>query len=209
MWVFCRATGLSRSLIQHRLPLGISLLQLQILYRLQVDIRSTMDLHGLRGHSPAPRVVGESLFQHLEPLLHSFFINICVFRAVALTYPHPGCSCTAAFLPSNVMSEVPPSSLMSLALASLESTALVPSDMGEASGTSSQNLPLNPPLQNPCYANPIHSNFAKPLLYTSLPRLENVGNFLKSPNIKECVSGYFLSIIRAEYQRSRHFLGFY
>ena len=52
-----QATGPARSLLQHGLPtgsqppLGIHLLQHGVLHRLQVDICSTVNLHGLQGDS--------------------------------------------------------------------------------------------------------------------------------------------------------------
>jgi len=52
-----RSTGPGRSLLQHRVPTGsqppsgIHLLRLGVFHRLQVEICSTANLHGLQGHS--------------------------------------------------------------------------------------------------------------------------------------------------------------
>ena len=67
-----RSTGPARSLIQHELPTGsqppsgIHLLWHGVLHRVQVDIWSTMDLHGLQG---------DSLSHH--GLLHKQLGNLC------------------------------------------------------------------------------------------------------------------------------------
>jgi len=66
------STGPVRSLLQRRLPMGSQpppgthLLWGQVVHGLQVDICSTIDLHGLQGGQPAlpwssPRAAGESL----------------------------------------------------------------------------------------------------------------------------------------------------
>ena len=94
-----RATGPARSLLQHWLPmgsqppLGIHLLWRGVLHRLQVDICSTVNLHGLQGDSLPHHGLPHGLQGNLcsgawSTSSPSFFPDLGVCRVVPLTYSH-------------------------------------------------------------------------------------------------------------------------
>ncbi|KAK4822389.1 hypothetical protein QYF61_014159 [Mycteria americana] len=154
------STGPARSLLQRGLskgsqpPLGhIHLLQHGVLYGLQVDICSTVDLHA--GGQPAspwssPRAAGESLLRRWSTSSPSFFTGLGVCGVVSFTYSHSSLWLQLpSFFPpllKYVITEVLPPSLMGLALASsrsaLETAGISSMDIGEASSSFSQKPPL-------------------------------------------------------------------
>jgi len=93
------STGPGRSLIQHRLPTGsqppsgIHLMRHGVFPRLQVDICSTMHLHGLQGdslphHGLLHRLQGNLCSGTWSTSSPSFFTDLGFCRVVSLTYSH-------------------------------------------------------------------------------------------------------------------------
>jgi len=93
------STGPGRSLLQHRLftvsqpPSGIHQLQRGVLHRLQVDICSTVDLHGLQRHSLPHHGLQHRLQGNLCSVAWStsspsFFTDLCVCRVISLAYSY-------------------------------------------------------------------------------------------------------------------------
>ncbi|KAK4818263.1 hypothetical protein QYF61_009968 [Mycteria americana] len=122
-----------RSLLQHRLPTGsqppsgIHLLQHGVLHGLQVDICSTVDLHGLQGdslphHGLHHRLQGNLCSSAWSTSCPSFFTALGVCRVVSLTYSHSSLwlQLRSKFFPllKYVIPEVLSISLMGSALAS-------------------------------------------------------------------------------------------
>ncbi|KAK4820738.1 hypothetical protein QYF61_004419 [Mycteria americana] len=104
------ATGPARSLLQHGLPTGsqppsgIHLLQHGVLHGMQVDICSTMDLHGLQGDSLPHHGLHQGLQGNLcsgawSTLSPSFFADLGVYRVVSLTYPQSSLWLQLQFFP--------------------------------------------------------------------------------------------------------------
>jgi len=94
-----RPTGPARSLLQCGLsvgsqpPSGVHLLWDRVLHGLQVDSCSTMDLHGLQGHTLPHHALLHGLQGYLHSniwstLSYSFFADLSVCRVVSLTYSH-------------------------------------------------------------------------------------------------------------------------
>jgi len=126
------SAGPARSLLQYRVPKGsqplsvIHLLWHGVLHGLSGDICSTVDLHGLQGDS----LPHQGLLHRLQGNLCSstwstsspfFFTDLGACRAIShrLT-PLSSCNCCyAGFFPFlNILSEVPPLSLVGSALVS-------------------------------------------------------------------------------------------
>ena len=93
------STGAARSLLQCGLSmglqplLGIHLLRCGVLHGLQVDICSTMDLHGLQGHNLPHHGIyhglqGKLCFGAWSISSPSFFTDLGVCRVVSLTSSH-------------------------------------------------------------------------------------------------------------------------
>ncbi|KAK4832092.1 hypothetical protein QYF61_020707 [Mycteria americana] len=94
-----RHRGPARTLLQHGIstgsqpPSGTHLLQHGVLHGLQVDICSTMDLHGLQGdtlphHGLHHRLQGNLCSGAWSTSSTSFFTDLGVCRVVSLTYSH-------------------------------------------------------------------------------------------------------------------------
>jgi len=126
------STGPARRLLQRGLPmgsqtpLGIHLLQCGVLHGLQVDICSTVDLHGLQGdslphHGLLHRLQGNLCSGTWSTSSTSFFTGVC--RVVSLSYSHSSLClllCSRLYFPllNCVIPEPLPPLLMGLALAS-------------------------------------------------------------------------------------------
>jgi len=139
-------------------------------HRLQVDICSTMDLHGLQGHSLPHHglhheLQGKALcFGILSTSSPSFFTDLGVCRVASLTSSHSSLLTAVSpqvfFLPflNYVIPEALPPSLIGSALAS-GGSHLEPSGTGcvRHGGSFWQLLteatPIAPPLPKPCHAN--------------------------------------------------------
>jgi len=170
-----RSTGPGRSLLQHKLstgsqtPSGIHLLQPGVFHGLQVDICSTMDLHGLQGDSLPPMVfiVGcggkISALASGAPPLPPPSLTLASAELFSLTLFH---SSLLTAIPQQVfpflkyvITEAIPLSLTGLALASIGSV-LEPAGTGSVRcrGSFSQLLTeatsIAPLLPKPCHANP-------------------------------------------------------
>jgi len=138
-------------------------------HRLQVDICSTVDLHGLQGdslphHGLHHEMQGKTLCSGvLSTSSPSFFTDSGVCRVVSLTSSHSSLDCCfyCIFFPliKYVLTEALPLSLTVLALASGQSVLeLVATAFIRHGGSFSQLLteapPIAPLLPTPCHANP-------------------------------------------------------
>ena len=79
-------------------------LQCGVFHGLQVDMCSTVDLHGLQGdhlhhHGCLSGAAGESLLWHLEHVVPSFFTDLGVCRVVSPILTPLSHNCCAAFFP--------------------------------------------------------------------------------------------------------------
>ena len=139
-----KSTGPARSLLQCGLPTGsqppsgIHLLQRGVLHGLQVDICSTVDLHGLQGDSLPHHGLPHGLQGNLcsstwSTSSPSFFPDLGVCRVFPLAYSHsslPG-AVAQCFLPflKYVVTEALPMGLIGPALAS-GGSVLEPAETG-------------------------------------------------------------------------------
>jgi len=128
------SAGPTRSLLQCRLPTGslpsagIRLLRCGVLRGLQVDICSTLDLHGLQGDSLPHRGLQHGLQGRISALVPgappppSSFTDLGVCRVVSLAYSHSSLSSAVPQqvfpLLKYVITDALPPSLMGSALAS-------------------------------------------------------------------------------------------
>ncbi|KAM9590846.1 uncharacterized protein ACIBXB_005895 [Morphnus guianensis] len=161
-----RSAGPARSLLQRRVPTGSQppsgthLLRCGVLHGLQVDICSTVDLHGLQGdslphHGLHHRLQGNLCSGAWSISSPSFFTDLGVRRVVSLTCSHsslrlPNTPVPTFFLLKNVITEALPLSLIGSALAG-GGSFLEPAGMGslEHRGSFQQLLteatPVTPP----------------------------------------------------------------
>jgi len=170
------STSPGRILLQHGIPMGsqppsgIHLLWRGVLHELQVEICSTMDLHGLQGHS-----------LHHQGLLHGLQGNLCSDTCSTSSPPFALTFASAAelffshiltllscckmllsrgfFLLNYVIPEVLLLSLMVSALASSRSTLELAGTGSVGHGGSFWQLlteasPVSPLLPKPCHTNP-------------------------------------------------------
>jgi len=170
------STGPGRSLLQRRLPMGsqpspgIHLLRRGFLHRLQVDICSTMDLHGLQRdslphHGLHHELQGKDLcFSISSTSSPSFFTDLAVCRVASFTSSHSSLLTVISaqffflLLLNYVITEALPPSLIGLALASGRPIFEPASTGFIRHGGSSQLLteatPIAPSLSKPCHGNP-------------------------------------------------------
>jgi len=121
----CQEPAPAQGLHTARASLGcIHLLQHAVLHGLQVDICSTMDLHGLQWNS-LPHLgllhgLQGNLFSGAWNTFPSFFTDLCVCKVVSFTCSHHSLLPAVALFPllKYVIIEVLPPSLMGSALAS-------------------------------------------------------------------------------------------
>ncbi|KAM9590835.1 uncharacterized protein ACIBXB_005885 [Morphnus guianensis] len=154
----CSSAGFPRG---HSLLRETHLLRRGVLHGLQVDICSTMDLHGLQGdslphHGLHHRLQGNLCSGAWSTSSPSFFTDLGVCRVVSLTCSHSSLwlqfLCHSNFFPplEYVITEVLPLSLIGLALAS-SGSVLEPAGIGSVGhrGSFSQLLteatPVTPP----------------------------------------------------------------
>jgi len=157
------STGPARSLLLHELPMGSQppsgthLLRCGVLCALQVEICSTVDLHGLQvdnlpHHGLLHRLQGNLCSGTWNTSSPSFFTDLGVYRAVSLTYSHS--SFLLQFTPpshlhKHIITEALPLLLMGWTLASAGSVLELGGfdSIGHrgASSSFSQKLPLWPP----------------------------------------------------------------
>jgi len=168
------ATGPGRSLLQHGLsmesqpPSGILLLKRKVFHGLQVEICSTMDLHGLQGqnlphHGLLHGLRGNPAPGALPPPPSSLTLVSAVLVLPRILTRLLSCKmplCSFSPLLKYVITEVLPLSLMGSALAS-GGSVLEPAGIGfiRHGGSFWQLLteatPIAPPLPKPCHANPV------------------------------------------------------
>jgi len=157
------SAGPGRGLLHLRLPtgsqphLGIQLLQRVVFHGLQVDICSTVDLHGLQGdslphHGLHHGLQGKTFYSGILRIFSpSFFTDPAVCRVVSLTWSHSSLSTAAPQqvfpLPKYAVAEALPLSLMGSVLAS-SGSILEPAGIGSIrhGGSFSQLLTEATPL---------------------------------------------------------------